>query len=292
MRKKISVSLLLSMNLLGISSKRILITGATSGLGMAMAKVLVSNGANVFIGSRDKQKIDNLVGSLNSGVKGRCLGTCMDVRCETSILRGIEEMISSLGGIDILINNAGIGMRTVNPNFLVQPMPFWTVPAAAFRDLIETNLTGYFLVAKAAVPHLLRGGQGGRIINISMNHETMVRRGFVPYGPSRAGADALSRIMAQDLAPHGVTVNLLLPGGATATGMIPEGASSLPPGMRDALLPPSVMDEAVLFLCSDAAAAVHDQRIVARDFRRWHAEWRTAAAATATTGSDKGAQTA
>ena len=85
---------------------------------------------------------------------------------------------------------------------------------------MATNLTGYFLVARAVVPRLLE--TGGRVVNISMNHSTMNRKGFVPYGPARAGAEALHRIMAADLAGTGVTVNILLPGGATATGMIPD----------------------------------------------------------------------
>ena len=261
------------MEFAGIAAKRILVTGATSGLGKAMARALVANGANVFVSGRTKSKVDEVVSSFKSVGAGRCFGSCLDVRSEKSIDQGISEMLSALGGIDILINNAGIGMRTVNPDFLKAPMPFWQVSASGFRDLIETNLTGYFLVAKAVVPHLLRSGPGGRIINVSMNQETMVRHGFVPYGPSRAGTDALSRIMAQDLAPHGVSVNLLLPGFATATGMIPEDDAALPPGMRAALLPAEVMNEATLFLCSDAAAGVHDQRIVAKDFPRWLAEW-------------------
>jgi NAD(P)-dependent dehydrogenase (short-subunit alcohol dehydrogenase family) len=87
------------------------------------------------------------------------------------------------------------------------------VPAGAFRAVIETNLTGYFLVAREVTPRMLAAG-GGRIVNISVSHSTMHRAGFVPYGPSRAGSEALSRIMAADLRDTGVTVNLLLPGGA------------------------------------------------------------------------------
>src|SRR6202000_519566 len=92
---------------------------------------------------------------------------------------------------------------------------------------VDTNLTGYFLVAREVTPLMLAAGHG-RIVNISMNHATMTRRGFGPYGPSRAGAEALSRIMAADLDGTGVTVNLLLPGGATRTGMLPPEAEARP----------------------------------------------------------------
>lgn len=139
------------------------------------------------------------------------------------------------------------------------------MPPEGFRDVVATNLSGYFLLARAVVPRMLAAG-AGRVVNISMNHATMNRKGFVPYGPARAGAEALSRIMAADLAGSPVTVNLLLPGGATLTGMIPE---DLPGQMRSRLLPASVMAEPIRWLCSPAAAGVHDQRIVASEFASW-----------------------
>jgi gluconate 5-dehydrogenase len=156
-------------------------------------------------------------------------------------------------------------MRTVNPRFLTDPQPFWSVPPDGFRDLVATNLTGYFLVARAVVPRMLEAG-AGRVVNVSMNHATMNRRGFVPYGPARAGAEALARIMAADLADTPVRANILLPGGATATGMVP---GDLPEGVRAHLLDPAVMGPPVRWLCSPQAADVHDERIVATEFTDW-----------------------
>jgi gluconate 5-dehydrogenase len=190
----------------------------------------------------------------------------MDVRKEEAVERGVAETVGSLGGIDVLVNNAGIGMRTVNPRFLSEPQPFYAVSPQGFRDVIATNLTGYFLVAREIVPVMLRAG-AGRIVNVSMNHSTMNRRGFVPYGPSRAGAEALSRIMAADLAETPVRVNLLLPGGATATGMIPDDVLS--DEARAGLIDPAVMGPPVIWLASPAAADVHDERIVAVEFADW-----------------------
>jgi gluconate 5-dehydrogenase len=94
----------------------------------------------------------------------------------------------------------------------------------------------------------------------------MVRRGFVPYGPARAGAEALSRIMAADLADTPIRVNQLLPGGATESGMIPE---DLPVEARAQLLPADVMAAPIRWLCSPAASGVHDERIVANEFDTW-----------------------
>jgi gluconate 5-dehydrogenase len=188
----------------------------------------------------------------------------MDVRDDASVAAAIAEAWSRMGGIDMLVNNAGIGMRTVNPRFMTDPRPFWTVSADDFRAVIETNLTGYFLVAREVAPRMLDDG-GGRIVNIAVSHSTMHRAGFVPYGPSRAGSEALSRIMAADLRRTGITVNLLLPGGPTVTGMLPLDTA---PAGRE-FLPPEVMGPPIVWLASEDAAGVHDERLVATEFDHW-----------------------
>jgi gluconate 5-dehydrogenase len=127
---------------------------------------------------------------------------------------------------------------------------------------VETKVVGCFLMARAVVPLMLADG-GGRIVNISMNEQTMVRRGFVPYGPAGAGVEALSRVMAADLTDSPVTVNILLPGGATRTGMLPDEVSA---ETRAALLDPAVMGPPIVWLASGQAAGVHDRRIVATEF--------------------------
>ena len=164
----------------------------------------------------------------------------------------------------MLVNNAGLGMRTVNPRFLSEPLGFWQVPVDGFRAVIDTNLTGYFLVARTVTERMLAAG-GGRIVNISVSESTMRRAGNVPYGPSRAGSESLSLIMAADLLGSGVTVNLLLPGGPTATGMVPRGADLA----GRSLLAPDIMGPPIVWLASPAAADVHDERIIATEFDQW-----------------------
>ncbi|HEY0934994.1 MAG TPA: SDR family oxidoreductase [Trebonia sp.] len=198
-----------------------------------------------------------------AGLPG-ALGAALDVRDENAVTRTVAALWEQLDGIDLLVNNAGIGMRTVNPQFMTQPRGFWTVTPGGFRDVIATNLTGYFLVARAVTP-LMLAARGGRIVNISVNESTMTRRGFVPYGPSRAGAEALSRVMAADLRDTPVTVNLLLPGGATRTGMVPD-ADAARPGR---LLEPEIMGPPITWLASPEAAGVHDERITAAEFGPW-----------------------
>jgi NAD(P)-dependent dehydrogenase (short-subunit alcohol dehydrogenase family) len=244
-----------------LDGTRALITGATSGLGLAMARALADAGARVAITSRDGQRAADAA----AGLGPDALGLALDARDEDAVAAGVAEAWERLGGIDLLVNNAGIGMRSVNPRFLSDPQAFWEVPLDGFRDVLETKVTGCFLMARAVVPRMLEQG-GGRLVTISMSEATMVRRGFVPYGPSGAAVEALSRVMAADLAGGPVTVNLLLPGGATDTGMVPDGT---PAEAREGLLDPAIMGPPIVWLASPAAAGVHDERIVAAQFEQW-----------------------
>jgi gluconate 5-dehydrogenase len=232
---------------------RALVTGGTSGLGLAMATALAEAGHEVVLTGRDAVRARAAAAPLPGAA-----GLPMDVTDEVSVAAAVE----AAGPVDLLVNNAGLGLRTVNEDFLTTPMPFWQVPPAGFRAVVETNLTGYFLVAREVVPRMLAAG-GGRVVTIAVSESTMRRAGTVPYGPSRAGSESLSRVMAAELRGTGVTVNLLLPGGPTMTGMVP----GVPPGRT--FLEPSVMARPIVWLASSAAAGVHDERIVADGFEDW-----------------------
>ena len=238
---------------------RVLVTGATSGLGAAMAAALVEAGAQVVVTGRDRARAEAMATRFGKSA----IASGLDVRDERSVTSCVDRVRDAWGGIDMLVNNAGIGMRTVNPQFMTQPKPFWEVEPEGFRDVVQTKLVGCFLMARAVVPTMLRQG-GGRVVNISMNEQTMVRGGFVPYGPAGAGVEALSRVMAADLAGSTVTVNTLLPGGrGTWTGMVPHDA---PAEVTARLQDPAVMGPPIVWLASGRATGVHDRRIVATEF--------------------------
>ena len=237
---------------------RALVTGGTSGLGFAMSQALAEAGARVVLTGRTEPRVQDAAAQIGHDA----IGLVMDVRDEQSVRAGVGRALTTLGGIDVLVNNAGIGMRTVNPHFMTEPIGFWQVSPDGFRDLLVTNVVGYFLVARAVVPHMLQAGHG-KIVNISVNETTMRRRGFTPYGPSRAATDSLSRIMAADLAGTGIDVNLLLPGGATRTGMVPD---SIPQDIQVTWLDPAIMGPPIVWLASPASDGLTDQRIVAAGF--------------------------
>jgi NAD(P)-dependent dehydrogenase (short-subunit alcohol dehydrogenase family) len=244
-----------------LSDTRVLVSGGTSGLGRAMAQALAEAGARVAVTSRDKERAQATAAQLGAGA----LGIELDVRDAGSVSAAVDSAYELLGGLDLLVNNAGIGMRSVNPRFMTEPQRFWEVPPAGFRDVLDSKVTGTFLLSRAVAPRMLSAG-GGRVVTISMNEQTMTRGGFVPYGPSGAAVEALARVMAADLADTPVTANILLPGGATATGMLPD---QIPDELRANLLDPAIMGPPIVWLASADAAGVHDERIVARDFDDW-----------------------
>lgn len=235
-----------------------------------MADALLEAGATVAMAARPGPRLDDAVTARTErGLEAQAMA--LDVRDPAMVDAAAEELLAQWGRVDLVVNNAGIGMRTVNPRFFDDPRPFFEVTPQGFTDVVATNLTGYFLVARAFAAAFVEQ-RHGRFVNISMNHETMRRRGFVPYGPSRAGAESLSLIMAEDLRPHGIAVNILLPGGATDTGMIPDAMDE---AVRRSLLSPQVMGPPTVFLASPEATGLTGERIVAKDFDAWLAAFRS-----------------
>jgi gluconate 5-dehydrogenase len=241
-----------------LDGTRALVTGATSGLGRAMAEALTGAGARVAVTGRDPARCEAVAAELGE----RAVGVALDVRDPGSVRAGVDAVDARLGGIDLLVSNAGIGQQTVNPRFLTDPAPFWEAAPDAFRDVVDTKIVGTFLAVREVVPRMLAAG-AGRVVVISMNESTMTRAGFAPYGPAGAGVEALARVMAAELEGTPVTLNILLPGGATETGMIPD---DVPAELRTGLLDPAIMGPPILWLASPDAAGVHGERIVATEF--------------------------
>jgi NAD(P)-dependent dehydrogenase (short-subunit alcohol dehydrogenase family) len=251
-----------SAHMSDVTDIRVLVSGGTSGLGWAMCAGLLAGGAHVALTGRDPARTAAAATELASSRPGRVVRVAMDVRDEQSVADGIAMASDALGGLDVLVNNAGVGMRTVNPWFMTNPQPFWTVEPDRFRDLFATNVTGYFLLARVMAPAMVQAGRG-KIINVSVNETTTRRAGFAPYGPSRAATDSLSHVMAADLAGTGVTVNLLAPGGATATGMVPDDVGE---DVRAGLLDPAIMGPPIRWLVSADSDGITDCRVVATEF--------------------------
>ncbi len=240
----------------------VIITGGGRGIGRAFADVLAEAGCRLLLtAGSSRTELDASVAELRASVgKERVAGLLADVRDPVAGEAVAAEAMSRWGRIDALVNNAGIGMRLVSETFNTKPIPFWEAPVDKWRHIFETNAEGPWMMARAAAPHMVRAG-AGRIINITTSPVTMIRRGYAPYGPSKAALESFTRIWAQDLAGSGVTCNALMPGGATATSFLPEGHKQGADGMS---LAPTVMNAALLWLLSDASAAVSGRKFVGR----------------------------
>jgi NAD(P)-dependent dehydrogenase (short-subunit alcohol dehydrogenase family) len=200
-----------------------IVTGGGRGIGRAISLGYAAAGADVVITvARNPAEADEVVG-VGASLPGSIRSVQADVTLASDVDRVVESALAINGRIDVLVNNAARGMRFVNQRFMAEPRPFWEADPDAWALVMETNTVGVFLMSRAVVPHMLATGRGS-IINVTINHETMVRRGFSPYGPSKAALEAMTQIWAQELEGSGVHINLLAPGGATATGMVPEGA--------------------------------------------------------------------
>ena len=259
-----------------LRSRVAIVTGGGRGLGRAMALALAAAGARVIVSAaRESAEIEAVADEAGRRFGGRPIVPLIaDVTREDDCARLVEAAFQRFGRLDVLVNNAGRGMKYVSQTFLTVPTRFWDVAPETFRMVIDANVVGPFLMARAAAPSMIEA-RWGRIVNISMNHETMRRRGFSPYGPSKAALESETIIWAQDLAGTGVTVNALLPGGATLTGMIPETIS---PELRAKLLDPAIMAAPLLWLASERSDGVTGRRFVAA---RWRADLPEAEAAEA-----------
>jgi len=231
-------------------------------LGRAMALGLASAGAAVVAtAARERGEVEGIA---DAAAPGRVLPVVADVAKEDDCVRVVAAAIQHFGRLDILVNNAGRGMKYVSESFMTEPTRFWQTSPEAWRLIVETNVVGPFLMARAAAPHMIAAGWG-RIVNISIGADTMRRRGFSPYGPSKAALESATVIWAQDLAGSGVTVNALLPGGATLTGMIP---ASFPNELRATLLDPAIMVPPLRWLASAKSDGVTGKRFIAKDWRQ------------------------
>jgi 3-oxoacyl-[acyl-carrier protein] reductase len=255
-----------------LHGKVAIVTGGGRGLGRAIAEAYLAEGARVVVtGARERAEIDAIAETAGTGRGCALLADVTDPRQSEGV---VAQTIDRFGRVDVLVNNAGRGMKYVSQRFLSEPSRFWETDPGVWRMVIDTNVNGPFYMTRAAVPGMIERGSGS-IINISMNYGTMKRRGFSPYGPSKAALESASIIWARDLEGTGVRVNVLLPGGATETGMIPEG---LPEDLRRALLRPTIIGPPAVYLASDASRHLTGQRLVATAWSADQPDGRSAAA--------------
>ena len=245
-----------------LAGRRVLVTGGSRGLGREMVLALAEAGASVAVlGSRPGQALDETVAEAKRIGTGDAIGLTANVGDYAACVAAVAKTVEAFGRIDVLVNNAGLGMRRVSETFNTQATRFWETDPQAWRDIIDANVNGAFHMARAVVPDMVARGFG-KIINISTSDQTMVRPGYAPYGPSKAALEAASRIWSQDLEGTGVDVNVYLPGGAADTDLLPP--SPVKKGADGNLLPAAIMRRAIHWLVSDSSNGITGARYIAR----------------------------
>jgi len=244
-----------------LQGKVAIITGAASpiGLGHAMTVALVRAGARVALLDINDAWLAQSAAEMRAiGGEGCALPIRTDITDPTAAEQAVRRTIAELGGLHILVNNAGISPRAAEFTEAPQSTNFWDISPAVWGRVIAVNLSGAFFMSRAVVGHL-RGQGWGRIIGVTTSLDTMWRKGGTPYGPSKAGHEALVAAMAQELEGSGVTANVLVPGGATYTNMTASNTAYA----REKLIQPEVMQAPVVWLASEASHGCNGQRIIA-----------------------------
>ena len=246
-----------------LSGKTALITGGGRGMGRSMAIALVNAGAYVTItAAREGAELDAVVRQIgDSGGAGRIHGMLADVTDEADCLRARDETLERFGGLHVLVNNAGRGHKFIHDANPGVAMDFWTADSAAWKLIVDTNVNGPFLMAKAVTPHFLEQGYG-RIVNVTVTEGTMQKSRNSPYGSSKAALESQNLIWSKDLGGTGknVTCNNLSPGGATLTGMVYEDY-----GDRK-LNDPDIMGPPIVWLASELSDGFNGERFIAKDW--------------------------
>jgi NAD(P)-dependent dehydrogenase (short-subunit alcohol dehydrogenase family) len=240
----------------GLEGKGVLITGGTSGIGLATAARFLDEGSRVFVCGVDNDELKGALERLEAA--GVVEGIRCDIRVENEVERLVSEAERFLGRIDVLINNAGIARKAW----------FLELDADAWDATIAVNLRGMFLVARAVARRMVRNGRGGVIVNMASTNALGGEEEFAHYNASKGGVLQLTRTMAVELGPKGIRVNSVCPGFIDTPlnrALGDEDAfreyerTKIPLGRRGQ---PEEVAAAYAFLASDEASFVHGEALV------------------------------
>ncbi len=263
-----------------LNGRVVIVTGAGRGFGRLMSEGLVACGARVVgTAARSEAELRECEAACNAISPESFEPVMADVSSQSDCEATVARALSRFGHLDGLINNAARGPAEACADFYKERQPFWVVDPDAYGRMIDTNLTGQFLMSRAATPAMIERGRG-RIVNISTSRVTMVMQGLAAYGAAKAGLEASSIVWAKDLEGTGVTVNVLLPGGAADTALLPGGGTGAladpdyqqgkgptdNEGNPGVILPADIMVEPTLWLCSDESDGFTGRRMVAKDW--------------------------
>ncbi|HYZ26971.1 MAG TPA: SDR family oxidoreductase [Geminicoccaceae bacterium] len=232
-----------------LADKVAIVTGASSGIGHATARLFAKEGAKVVVSARRQAELDALVAQIEEA-GGQAIAVAGDVRDETLAKALVDIAVGRFGGLDVAFNNAGT-TGAMGPVF--------ELSLADWRDTLDTNLTSAFLGARHQVPAMLERGGGSLVFTSTFVGYTVGFPGMAAYAASKAGLIGLTRVIAAEFGARGIRANAILPGG-TDTPMGRAVANT--PDMRafveglhalKRIAVPEEIARSVLYLASDAA---------------------------------------
>ncbi len=227
-----------------LAGRTALVTGASQGIGRAIALAFAREGANIVVTARNEVKLRSLADEAElMGVNA--LSAPADIGIESEINGVANEAISQFGGVDILVNNAAI----IHPR-----IPVSEFDPQLFRDVLNVNLTGAFLITKALLPGMIDRGYG-KIINISSIGGRKGAAGRSAYRITKSGLISFTESLAAEVKQHGIDVNAICPGGTDTEGYR-EAFNTTGRTENPNLMDPDEIAQVAVFLASDASSAV------------------------------------
>ena len=240
-----------------LTGKVALVTGASSGIGRATAKLFADRGAKVVVAARRADRLEQLAGEIGAA-GGSAIAVSTDVSRASEVESMVRRAIDTFGRLDYCVNNAGIEGREIAP---VQEMS-----EEAWSEVMDVNVKGNFLCLKYEALAMIDAGNGGAIVNVGSVNSFVGFGGGAAYSTSKAAQICLSSSAAADLAPHGIRVNLVTPGFVKTEmhqrirGIVTdEGMDGMIAGMvpLQRAANPDELARTIVWLCTDEASYVN-----------------------------------
>ena len=243
-----------------LDGKVAIITGAGGGIGSRLTRTFLNEGAKVAAVDVSEAALARLVAGLaEDGMTQRQLMPIeTDVADSRACASCVESTLDTFGAVHALVNNAGVSMNSVRPDYETQPVRTDELSPQVWDRIVGVNLSGAWYLSYNVLPHMVDQGYG-RIINVTTSFSGMLFVGGQPYGASKAGMEAMSVSHAGEFRGTGVTVNVVQPGGGADTPMIPKEA----PYARSDLIDPECMAPPMIWLCAEAGDDVTGRRYIA-----------------------------
>jgi len=218
-----------------------LITGGGRGIGRATALALAGAGADVAVSARTASEIDAVAAAVRARGR-RAIAVPCDVTREPECQAAVDRVVGELGGLDILVNNAGGGSERV---------PLVDSDPGKWTDTIALNVLGVYYTTRAALPHLIRAGRG-KIINVGSGMGHGVATGNAAYSAAKAAVWMVTQVLAQEVWPHGIDVNEVVPGPVLTRLTEGEFRTDAPPPFSpsERVKPPEEVAELILWLAT------------------------------------------